>query len=105
MLIRMSHWVTKPGMDEESRRLWEERVRAIWRAQPGLIQAHLLAEDGSDRRMTFSVWRTQADYDAFRASDALREVAAAYDAIYTEDGRPAPVDWRVLTDDWPDTGR
>jgi heme-degrading monooxygenase HmoA len=102
MLVRMSHWVTKPGLDTESRRIWAERVGAIWAGQPGLVQAHLLADPASDRRMTFSVWRSQEDYDAFRQSDALREVAEAYDEIYADGVRPSPVEWQVLTADWPE---
>ena len=105
MLVRMSHWVTKPGMDETSKQLWEDRVRAIWHAQPGLIQAHLLAEPGSDRRMTFSVWRTAEDYEAFRTGPDLQEIAAAYDEVYAEGRRPTPIEWDVLTDDWPDPAR
>jgi heme-degrading monooxygenase HmoA len=92
-------------MDAESLRLWTDGVLDVWRAQAGLIQVHLLAREGSEERMTFSVWATARDYETFAAGIALRDVAAAFDEIYAENGRPSPTVWSVLTDDWPVTAR
>jgi heme-degrading monooxygenase HmoA len=102
--VRMSCWTSKPGMDSESLRLWTEGVLDVWRAQPGLVQVHLLSRRGTDQRMTFSVWRSSQDYEAFARSDALRDVAAAFDHVYTDGGRPVAAVWAVLTDDWPTSG-
>jgi heme-degrading monooxygenase HmoA len=105
VLIRMSKWTTKEGLDQESRRLWEEGVRAVWKNQPGLIQAHLLAEPGTSNRMTFSVWASAEDYERFRNSQALRTVTEAYEDIYSTGGAPSPEEWKVLTEDWPALGQ
>jgi heme-degrading monooxygenase HmoA len=100
-LVRMSRWRTRPGLDAESLRLWSDSVLAVWRTQPGLIQVHLLALEGTDERMTLSVWSSSEAYEAFASSDALRTVASAFDEIYTENGRPSATVWNVLTEDWP----
>lgn len=100
MIVRMTRWRARPGTDAESRHLWESAVRPIWWSQPGLVRAHLLAATDSDERMTFSVWRTADDYDAFVRSPDLVRVVEAYDHIYTDDGRPRAQDWTVLTEDW-----
>ncbi|WP_395103894.1 antibiotic biosynthesis monooxygenase [Actinomadura sp. SCN-SB] len=99
----MARWKCRMGRDPEALRLWEERVLDVWRAQPGLLHVHLLARDGSDERMTLSVWESEAACAAFVQSAALHEIASAYEQVYTADGRPMSSGWTVLTDDWPVT--
>ena len=102
MLIRMSAWRSKPDADERSLQLWSTGVRDLWHAQEGLLQVHLLARPGTLQRMTFSVWESPSAYEAFARSEALSEISATFEDIYDGDGgRPAPVEWVVLTDDWP----
>lgn len=100
MIVRMTHWTAKPGTDAESKRLWDDSVGAVWRSQPGLVRAHLLAQPDSQDRMTFSVWQSEDHYRKFVESDDLQQVAAAYAHVYEIDGGPAAAEWTVLTDDW-----
>lgn len=101
MIIRMARWVTKPDHDQTAIELWWQGVRAVWDRQPGLIQVHLLARTDSRERMTLSVWQSEADYSAFRASDDLAAVTNSFDGVYDVDGWPQGEEWTVLTEDWP----
>jgi heme-degrading monooxygenase HmoA len=105
MIIRMSMWSAQPGTDDESQRLWRELVGPIWYRQPGLIQAHILRDRTSQRRMTFSVWSSAEAYETFLQGEDLRTVATAYDHIYlSAEHRPEAVEWDVLTEDWLEAG-
>jgi heme-degrading monooxygenase HmoA len=99
MFVRMSRWDTRPGMDDESRRLWTDGAAEIFLAQPGIVQASLLALPDSNQRMTFSVWQTAADHHRFVAGD-LRHAVARYAAVFAEGGTPSAALWTVMTDDW-----
>jgi heme-degrading monooxygenase HmoA len=103
MYVRMSRWDTRPGLDDESRRLWAGGAREIFLAQPGIVQASLLALPDSNQRMTLSVWESAEDHDRF-ASGEVRRAAAMFDAIYAEGGTPHAAMWTVLTDDWGTPG-
>lgn len=100
--IRMSRWESKPGMDEESLRLWDNGVLDMWRAQPGLLHVYLLARPGTTERMTMSIWESADAYQAFLDSGALGPIADAYSAVYAPGTRPVATEWNVVTDDWPD---
>jgi heme-degrading monooxygenase HmoA len=102
MLIRMSQWRSKPDADERSLDRWSNGVKDLWLAQDGLLQVHLLARPGSLQRMTFSVWESQDAYQAFARSGALGEITSTFEDIYDgAGGLPQPVEWVVLTQDWP----
>lgn len=100
MIIRMTKWKSKPGLDEESKQIWKDAVRPVWYRQPGLVRAHLLYDANTLERMTFSVWETEEDYEAFKKSADLQYVIDAYAHIYAPNTSTEPRDWGILSEDW-----
>lgn len=104
MYVRMSRWDSRPGMDEESLRLWSTGAREVFFSQQGIVQASLLALPDSDTRMTFSVWESATDHDRFVAGD-LRRAVRMYDGVFAPGSTPNPTLWQVLSDDWGQPAR
>ena len=66
MIIRIVHHVCKPGRAEEGRRYMDERGATVAGA-PGFLYRHR-AElvDRPDVITSFTAWRSQEDFEAFR---------------------------------------
>jgi heme-degrading monooxygenase HmoA len=99
--IRMSCWTAEPDSDAESLARWAGGTLARWREQPGLLHVHMLEREGTQDRMTLSVWDSVDSYDRFIASGQLVEIIASFDGIYAAGGAPVATEWVVMTDDWP----
>jgi heme-degrading monooxygenase HmoA len=100
MHIRMSTWATRPGMDDESARLWSTGARDIFYRQPGLVQANILALPDSDQRMTFSVWESVEHHEQFVAGELQRAVRM-FDDVFAPGGNPQAKLWQLLAGEWP----
>jgi heme-degrading monooxygenase HmoA len=100
MYVRMSTWATRPGMDDESRRLYASGARDIFYRQPGIVQASLLALPDTDQRMTLSVWESVEDHERFVAGDLVQAVHM-FDHVFAPGGTPQANLWQLLAGDWP----
>jgi heme-degrading monooxygenase HmoA len=99
MYVRMSTWTTRPGMDDESVRLWTSGARDIFFSQPGIVQANLLALPDTDQRMTLSVWESVGAHERFVAG-GLQQAVRMFDHVFAPEGTPRANLWQLLAGDW-----
>jgi heme-degrading monooxygenase HmoA len=66
MIIRIVHHVCKPGRAEEGRRYMDDRGTAVAGA-PGFLYRHRAESvDRPNIITSFTAWRSQEDFEAFR---------------------------------------
>ena len=95
MHVRMAHWNCRPEFWGEDRKLFSEGAVPIMQRHEGFRQAMLLAPEGSDQRIAFTVWSDKQAYLQFADSQDLQRITAMFAHMYCDGKRPSPMDFDV----------
>ena len=77
MYARVSSAQIRPGTGDQVLAVWQRQIIPALRRQRGFRRVQLLHDPGSERTMSLSFWDSEADADASRNSDFMREALAA----------------------------
>jgi heme-degrading monooxygenase HmoA len=74
-VVRLIHVVVDPGQASEAERIWKEDCAPLMIKQKGCRSEQLLkCEDAPGEYISYAEWETQADIDAYRDSEAHKQV-------------------------------
>lgn len=74
-IVRLIHVKVDPAQGAEAERIWKEDCAPLMIQQKGCRSEQLLkCEDVAGEYISYSEWETQADIDAYRDSDAHKQI-------------------------------
>ena len=76
MYSRVMTGLVKPGKADELAKIYQEAVVPAAKAQKGFKHAILLADPGTGKYISISLWETETDMEAGEASGYLQEQVA-----------------------------
>jgi quinol monooxygenase YgiN len=77
MYARVSIAQIRPATGDQVLAVWQQQIIPALRQQRGFRRVQLLHDPRSERTMSLSVWDSEADADASRSSDFMRQALAA----------------------------
>ena len=77
MAARASIAQIQPATGDQVLAVWQQQIIPALRQQRGFRRVQLLHDPRSERTISLSLWDTEADADASRTSDFMREALAA----------------------------
>lgn len=95
MIVRMAHWNCREEFRGEDVKLFNEGAVPIMRGKAGFVQAFLLAEEGTGKRIALTVWTDREKYEAFACSPELDEITNMFAHMYYNDRRPEAAEFAV----------
>ena len=93
MHARLSTAQTQPDTYDEQLALWRERVVPLLRQQRGFKGLLVFGDRAANKGASVTLWETEADAEASRTSDGMRQALAALGPVLA--GQPTMEHYEV----------